>query len=454
MPESFAEGLTEEIITQLGRLCVDRLGVIARSSCQRVQRADRTAREIGAAPRAHYLRRGHGADRARIACASPRSSSRRRARRSSGRNRSSGRSPTACSCSPTWRRRSSDRSRWSCCPIARRRPSTRHAEHRRASGLSQGPLPLEPAGRRRTARVPRVLRAGARRSIPQFATAHAALARATVAAAEYYVREPREALDAAEAAASRALAIDPSQSEAVTALAEVRRARDWDWDGAEDAFRRALTLNPSNEGARRLYGVFLAARGQLSQAAAMTDIACDLDPLCLVSNTGAAWVRYVAGDYADVIDRCRHTIDMAADFPAPIACSPPRTSSWATRTPASAISNRCRPFSWEPSTIAWLAHAARRQRRSRRARVEHPVPAGRHQPHALRLALSPGARPGPALGDLDTGIRAAGACLRRARSGDDAARHRAAIRRRCARTPRYGAVIERLGLDRESAGHV
>src|SRR4051812_36857491 len=40
VPGSFASGLTEELMTQLGRLCADRLGVIARSSCHRVQRAD------------------------------------------------------------------------------------------------------------------------------------------------------------------------------------------------------------------------------------------------------------------------------------------------------------------------------------------------------------------------------------------------------------------------------
>ena len=57
-PGSFAGGLTEELITQLGRLCSDRIGVIARSSCARVQRADRTAREIGAALRAQYLLEG------------------------------------------------------------------------------------------------------------------------------------------------------------------------------------------------------------------------------------------------------------------------------------------------------------------------------------------------------------------------------------------------------------
>jgi Tfp pilus assembly protein PilF len=192
---------------------------------------------------------------------------------------------------------------------------------------------------------------------PRFADALGALARATVAAAEYYVHAPREAVDAAEAAASRALALDPSQSEAYTALAEVRRGRDWNWDGADEAFRRALTINPSNEGARRLYGVFLASRGQTSQAAVMTDVACELDPLCLVSNTGAAWVRYVTGDYAEVIDRCRHTIDMAADFPAPhrllaAALVQMGDAKAGVRHLESASSTH-----WEPATLAWLAHA-------------------------------------------------------------------------------------------------
>src|SRR4051812_30374533 len=58
VPESFAGGLTEELVTQLGRLCSDRIGIIARSSAMRVQRADRTAREIGAALRAQYLLEG------------------------------------------------------------------------------------------------------------------------------------------------------------------------------------------------------------------------------------------------------------------------------------------------------------------------------------------------------------------------------------------------------------
>ena len=57
-PGSFASGLTEELITQLGRLCAGRLGVIARSSCHRVLQKNRTVREIGDALRAQYLVEG------------------------------------------------------------------------------------------------------------------------------------------------------------------------------------------------------------------------------------------------------------------------------------------------------------------------------------------------------------------------------------------------------------
>ena len=121
----------------------------------------------------------------------------------------------------------------------------------------------------------------ARRSswIPASRTAHGALARATVAAADYYLREPREALDAAEAAAARALALDPIDPEALVALAEVRRCRDWDWDGAEEVFRRALDRStPATKRARRLYGLLLSARGRHEDAVAMTDRALRTRP--------------------------------------------------------------------------------------------------------------------------------------------------------------------------------
>jgi TolB-like protein/Tfp pilus assembly protein PilF len=355
VPESFAGGLTEELVTQLGRLCSDRLGVIARSSCMRVQRTDRTAREIGAALRAQYLLEGT-------------------VRREANRVRITAQLVEAQGETQLWAE-SYDRPlsdsllvqsdvatqivravAVELLPDRAPTPSagTRNLDAHQAylKGRYYWHRPGEEGLRECLAFYERALAID-----PQFADAHGALARATVAAAEYYVHQPRTAWDAAEIAASRALSLDASQSEAYTALAEVRRGRDWNWDGADEAFRRALTINPSNEGARRLYGVFLASRGQTSQAAVMTDVACELDPLCLVSNTGAAWVRYVTGDYAEVIDRCRHTIDMEAGFPAPHRLLAAALVQMGDAKAGVRHLEAASATHWEPPTLAWLAHA-------------------------------------------------------------------------------------------------
>ena len=356
VPESFAGGLTEELVTHLGRLCSDRLGVIARSSCMRVQRTDRTAREIGAALRAQYLLEGT-------------------VRREANRVRITAQLIEAQGETQLWAE-SYDRP-LSDSLLVQSDVATQIVRSV-AVELLPDRAPTPSSGTRNLDAYQAFLKGryywhrpgeeGLRECLafyqqalaldPQFADAHGALARATAAAAEYYVQAPREAFDAAEAAASRALALDASQSEAHTALAEVRRARDWNWDGADEAFRRALTINPSNEGARRLYGVFLASRGQTSQGAVMTDIACELDPLCLVSNTGAAWVRYVTGDYAEVIDRCRHTIDMAVDFPAPHRLLAAAYVQLGDATAGVRHLESAASTHWEPPTLACLAHAA------------------------------------------------------------------------------------------------
>jgi len=90
----------------------------------------------------------------------------------------------------------------------------------------------------------------------------------------------------------------------------------------------------------------------------MTDIACELDPLCLVSNTGAAWVRFVTGDYAEVIDRCRHTIDMAAEFPAPHRLLSAALVQLGDAKAAVRHLDAAPAIHWEPATLAWLAHAS------------------------------------------------------------------------------------------------
>ncbi len=355
VPESFAGGLTEELITQLGRLCADRLGVIARSSCMRVQRVNRTVREIGDALRAQYLVEGTvrtEADRVRITA-----------------QLIDTRSETQL-WAESYERPMADSL------LVQSDVATQIVRSVAVELLpDRAPTPI--TGTRHIDAYQSYLKGryhwnrsgdeGLRECLafytlavkidPRFATAHAALARATAAAGDYYLREPRAAFDAAEASASRALAIDPTESEAHVALAEVRRCRDWDWDGAEEAYRRALMFNPSNEGARRLYGVLLGARRQHDAAASMTDRACELDPLCLVAGTSAAWVRYVGGHYGAVVELCRHTIDMDAAFLAPHRLLAAARLQMGDVNASIQYLDSVPAVRTDPMSLAWLAHA-------------------------------------------------------------------------------------------------
>ncbi len=354
-PESFAGGLTEELITQLGRLCANRLGVIARSSCYRVQRTDRTAREIGGALRAHYLVEGTvrtEADRVRITAQLIEASSETQLWADSF-ERPLADSLLAQSDVATQIVRSvavellPDRA-----PTPSTRPRNVEAYQSYLKGRFHWNRPGDEGLNESLA-----FYAAAVKLDPGFATAHGALARAMAAAGDYYVREPRPAFDAAEASAARALAIDPTEPEALVALAEVRRSRDWDWDGAEEAYRRALSFNPSNEAAQRLCGVLLGARRQYDAAVAMTDRAAELDPLCLVSGTSAAWVRYIAGQYDDVIERCRHTMDMDRGYLAPHRLLAAARLQLGDVNGSVQYLESIPAVSTDPVSLAWLAHA-------------------------------------------------------------------------------------------------
>jgi tetratricopeptide (TPR) repeat protein len=149
---------------------------------------------------------------------------------------------------------------------------------------------------------------------PQFAAAYGAFARAKLSVAYYYREAARRPLEAARAAALRAIELDPGNSDAHVALAEVRRLLEWNWALAEDAYRTAIGFSPSCETAHRILGVFLAGLSRFSDAKAHADRACDLDPLCLTVNTSSGWVRYLAGEFDETVDRCQHTLDMDPGF--------------------------------------------------------------------------------------------------------------------------------------------
>ena len=113
---------------------------------------------------------------------------------------------------------------------------------------------------------------------PTYAAAHAGLALACCAQAEFRAAPVAEAYEKAKAAALRALAMDDACADALVALGTVLFLSEWDWVGAERSVARALDLNPNHTDAYLLYGRLLESRGKLDEGLEMKLRALERDP--------------------------------------------------------------------------------------------------------------------------------------------------------------------------------
>ncbi len=117
-----------------------------------------------------------------------------------------------------------------------------------------------------------------------------------------------------KAAALRALHIDDTLSEAHNTLAWAKFTYDWDTAGAEQEFRRALELNPSDARAHAWYGIFLAMRGRIEDSLQQVKSTRELDPLSLANTSLAYRTYYNAHNYDKAIEVCRNALDMDPNF--------------------------------------------------------------------------------------------------------------------------------------------
>jgi eukaryotic-like serine/threonine-protein kinase len=149
---------------------------------------------------------------------------------------------------------------------------------------------------------------------PTFASAHAGLADSFITLATNIPLPPRDAMPKAKAAAMQAIQIDDGLAEAWASLGNVRWWFEWDWDGAEEAYQRAIELNPNYATAHDGYAMLLAARGRFGESIEQNTKAADLDPLSLIIAVHAGWPFYFARDYESAIRRFRKALDLDEHF--------------------------------------------------------------------------------------------------------------------------------------------
>ena len=145
---------------------------------------------------------------------------------------------------------------------------------------------------------------------PNHALAYAALARSYYFIAFFGDLPPKEAFARMEQAATHALDKDPSLASAHGSLALVKLHRDWDWAGAEQQFRRALELNPSNADIHHDYAHLLLVMRRDRESVAETERAVALDPFNPMLNACLGWHRLFAGDYDQAIQAATRALQI------------------------------------------------------------------------------------------------------------------------------------------------
>jgi adenylate cyclase len=127
---------------------------------------------------------------------------------------------------------------------------------------------------------------------PRFSRAWTGIAKAWLWLADAYL-PPLEAYPKVREAAANALKIDDGEAEAHVYLAESKRILDWDLDGAEEEFNRAVELERNSTPSNYFIAALYAARGERDKALAYLQRTSKIDPASLwVSNFACELYRY------------------------------------------------------------------------------------------------------------------------------------------------------------------
>ena len=310
----FADGLTEEMIAQLGQVQPAQLGVIARTSTVRYKGTKETAAQIARELGVGYLLEGsvrRGGDRVRVTAQLIQSAEQTHL------------------WAETYERPLAD-------VLSIQREIAEKITHSlsmqllpAATSVSANPhlnlesydkylLGLHELGEDTRESVNRAIQyfQEAIALDPKDARLYAALAAAYDAATTYY-SSPAEVMPRAREAALQAVTLDPNLGSAHVRLGYVRLFYDWDWPAAEREYRRALEINPSLPEAQLGYANYLSTLGHFDEALSRVQQAYLFDPLALESRKEALWIYYFSGRMPETVEQAQKTIELepAAGLP-------------------------------------------------------------------------------------------------------------------------------------------
>jgi tetratricopeptide (TPR) repeat protein len=150
---------------------------------------------------------------------------------------------------------------------------------------------------------------------PQWAPAWAGLAEAYVMMGLFGLQQPHDAFPGAKAAAEQALKLDEAVAEAHTALGDVQKFYEWDWEAAERAYRRAIAIDPTYAVAHQGYAGLLSLQARHEEALAEIDTARRCDPLSVPVNAFVSYVWFEARQYERAAAAALEALELDSSAP-------------------------------------------------------------------------------------------------------------------------------------------
>ena len=150
---------------------------------------------------------------------------------------------------------------------------------------------------------------------PNYTRAHTGLADCYVLEGFYGSMAPRDLIPRAEAAALKALQIDPNLAAGHASLGGIKALFYCQWEAAESEFRRAIELEPSYPVSPLWYAIFvLVPTGRLNEALAQYRRAAELDPVSPIVSTGPGVVLLMQRRYDEAVREFRKLVDLHPDY--------------------------------------------------------------------------------------------------------------------------------------------
>ena len=149
---------------------------------------------------------------------------------------------------------------------------------------------------------------------PTYALAYVGLADYYITLGNFSLMSSQECYPKGKAAAKKALQTDPGSAEALTTLAVIQGSYEWDREGAEASFRRAIELNPNYATAHHWYADHLVSLGRFDEGIAEGGRALKLDPLSLVINADLGGYLFYARRYDEALEQVRKMLDLDPSF--------------------------------------------------------------------------------------------------------------------------------------------